>query len=122
MAGLSEALGREKAKAARRDVASRTGAEMALAAKLFEVEADKREALQRLEQAHAQAFSALEGRMQAEQQKVVADAEAAKVEAASVIAALQSKLKTLECKEQLRDLEQAVPVGSHIELLVGHTR
>ena len=96
---LSEIVGRQKAEAAGRQIESRAELEMALAANLSQAEADKRKALQRQEQTHTQAFSALELRVRAEQQRVVADA----AEAASYIAALQSRLKIPECKEQLRD-------------------
>ena len=84
-------------------------------------EAGKREALQRQKQTHAQAAGALESRMRAEHQKLVTDAELAKVDSASVIADLQSKLKTMELKKQLRDLEQAVTIETSTGgLLEGH--
>ena len=97
-----ETVGRQKAEAAGRQVESRTELEMALAANLSQTETDKKKTLQRQEQIHTQAFSALESRMRAKQ-KVAAGPAAAKVEAASAIAALQSRLKILERKEQLRD-------------------
>ena len=62
-----------------------------------------------------------ESHTQTEHQKIVDSAEAAKVEAAAVIAALQLKVaalqlkvKTLESKKPQHDLEQMVPVESDI--------
>ena len=95
----------------RRAADSRTSTEAALTTQLSQIEAVMRTELQRLEKMQVQqAFSDLESRMRAEQQQLMANAEAAKAEGESVIVALQLKLRTLELREQLQDLKQTVTV------------
>ena len=85
----------------------------AMAGWLAVLEADKREALQQLEQTHAHAFIALESRLHAEQQQLLATAEVAKVEVERALKVLQSE--TQDWKEmmlgRLKSLEDGIEVG-----------
>ena len=90
-----------------------TGMLKAMAGWLAVLEADKKEALEQLEQAHAQVLNTLESRLQAEQQQLLAAAEVAKLEAGRVLKALQSD--TAEWKatmmDRLRYLEAGTEAG-----------